>query len=161
MNFDQAFTALIGNEGGYSNHKADPGKATMWGITEAVAREAGYTGAMIDLRKDQAAAIYRSNYWTPIKADSLPDQIRFDVFDACVNSGVAQASRWLQRSLGVADDGVIGPVTLAALQKADGDKLLRRFTGQRLLFMTNLSTWPSFGRGWAVRIANNLINGAA
>ncbi|HIA2409759.1 TPA: glycosyl hydrolase 108 family protein, partial [Burkholderia contaminans] len=31
--FDDAFEALMGNEGGYSNSPADPGGETMWGIT--------------------------------------------------------------------------------------------------------------------------------
>lgn len=44
MNFDQAFTRLMGHEGGYSDHPNDPGKKTMWGITEAVARANGFTG---------------------------------------------------------------------------------------------------------------------
>src|SRR3546814_3701756 len=34
--------ATIGKEGGYSNHPADKGGPTMWGITERVARKNGY-----------------------------------------------------------------------------------------------------------------------
>jgi lysozyme family protein len=88
----------------------------------------------------------------------LPDAVRFDVFDAAVNSGVGQAIKWLQRAVGVADDGVIGQQTLNALAAANGDVVAKRFNGQRLMFMTNLSTWQTFGKGWARRIAHNLMS---
>ncbi len=38
--------ALILREGDYVNHPADRGGATRWGITEVVARQNGYDGAM-------------------------------------------------------------------------------------------------------------------
>lgn len=157
MSFDECFTRLMGHEGAYSNNPADPGGETMWGITKRVAVENGYTGAMADLRQDQAMAIARSAYWLPVKGDSLPEGVAFDVFDGAYNSGVGQSVRWLQRALGVADDGVPGPVTLLAANNANGADLSRKFNGQRLMFMTQLSTWPTFGKGWARRIANNLM----
>ena len=154
MTFVQAFTKLLGHEGGYVNHPNDPGGETNWGITVAVARQSGYTGSMRDLTHVQAKAIYRVKYWEAVKADQLPPEARYATFDAAVNSGVGQAVRWLQRAAGVADDGKIGPVTLAAISKLDGQILKSRMLAQRLLFMTKLSTWPSFGKGWARRIAS-------
>jgi len=156
MDFDAAFERLIGHEGGYSDHPADPGGKTMWGVTERVARAKGYTGEMRDMPKAWAKAnVYRPDYWDAVKADQLPEAVRFDVFDAAVNSGVGQAAKWLQRAAGVADDGAIGPVTLAAAAGA-GPTLAPRFNGYRLQFMADLATWPAFGRGWAKRIASNL-----
>jgi lysozyme family protein len=73
-----------------------------------------------------------------------------------VNSGVRQAVRWLQRAVGVADDGVIGPVTLAAVRERDPQALAANMLGQRLRFMTDLSTWQTFGKGWARRVADLL-----
>ncbi len=156
MNFDAAFDILIGHEGGYANHPRDPGGETMWGVTAQVARANGYKGKMIDLPRETAKAIYRADYWEPCRADLLPECIRFDVFDAAVNSGVGQAARWLQRAASVADDGAIGPITVAAAV-AVGERLPARFNGHRLQFMTDLSTWPTFGKGWARRVASNLI----
>ena len=109
---------------------------------------------MRDLPQDAAKEIYRRMYWDAVTADSLPSQIRYAMFDAAVNSGVGQAARWLQRAVGVADDGRIGPVTLRAVGQVSPDKLLRSMLAQRLLFMTNLTGWNSFGRGWARRIAS-------
>lgn len=93
MDFDQAFDRLIGHEGGYANHPSDPGGETMWGVTARVARANGYQGDMRALPRDLAKAIYRKAYWTPVKADQLPEGVRFDVFDAAVNSGVGQAAK--------------------------------------------------------------------
>ena len=154
MEFDQAFTHVLRSEGGFVDHPNDPGGATNWGITERVARENGYAGSMRDLPQDAAKEIYRRMYWDAVTADSLPSQIRYAMFDAAVNSGVGQAARWLQRAVGVADDGRIGPVTLRAVGQVSPDKLLRSMLAQRLLFMTNLTGWNSFGRGWARRIAS-------
>ena len=155
MNFDTAFTRLMGHEGKFSDHAADPGGATCWGVTERVARERGYQGDMRSLPQDFAKGVYHAGYWKPCRCDELPIGVRFAVFDAAVNSGVSQSVKWLQRAVGVREDGVIGPQTLAAAQCASN--LAQRYTGQRLMFMTNLPTWGSFGKGWARRIAANLI----
>ena len=158
MNFDQAFHQLLGHEGGYSSHPNDTGKETMWGITERVARANGYTGPMRALPVGLAKRIYRASYWDAVRADELPAPVRYSVFDAAVNSGVSQSVKWLQRALGVSDDGAIGPKTLAAAQAADGHALKAKMLGTRLQFMADLPTWPSFGRGWARRVASLLVS---
>ncbi|MGU3629829.1 glycoside hydrolase family 108 protein [Comamonas sp. C24C] len=156
MDFEKAFDRLIGHEGGYSFHPSDPGGETMWGVTARVARANGYTAAMKDLPRETAKAIYRKLYWDAVKADQLPDAVRFDVFDGAVNSGVAQSAKWLQRAASVADDGVIGPITIAAATAA-GPTVAAKYNGYRLSFMADLPTWSAFGRGWARRVASNLM----
>lgn len=154
MNFDAAFDLLLKHEGGYSDHAADPGGKTRFGVTEAVAREVGYKGDMRELPLDLAKRIYKDRYWDAIKAEQLPPALRYPLFDAAVNSGPGQAVKWLQRALGVKDDGVIGPQTLAAANAGNPDALRMRMLSQRLKFMTGLSNWSSFSRGWANRIAS-------
>jgi lysozyme family protein len=157
--FDDAFTALIGNEGGYSNNPTDPGGETMWGITARVARAWGYTGAMQDLPLDTAKQIAKKNYWDPYQCDQFDPRIGFQVFDAAYNGG--RPAQWLQQAAGVKADGVLGSITVAAVRAADPMKIIMRFDAYRLQYLGNLSTWPTFGHGWANRIANNLIRGAA
>ena len=154
MDFDQAFDILLRHEGGFSDHPSDPGGKTRFGITEAVAREVGYRGDMRDLPVGLAKRIYKERYWDAVRADALPEAVRYAVFDAAVNSGPRQAILWLQRAVGVKADGIIGPKTLAAVRTADPEQVLRRMLSARLRFMTDLPTWPSFGRGWARRIAD-------
>lgn len=154
MNFDTAFEKLLGHEGGFSDHAADPGGKTRYGITEAVAREVGYRGDMRELPLDLAKRIYIERYWRPVRADELPAGVRYAVFDAAVNSGPGQAVKWLQRAAGVADDGVLGPKTLAAVNALNADSLRSKILAQRLRFMSSLPNWPAFSRGWSRRIAD-------
>lgn len=156
MNFDQAFDILLKHEGGYSNHKDDTGGATMWGITEKVARAHSYAGEMRNLPVEFAKRIYRATYWDAVKADELPAAVRYSVFDAAVNSGVHRAARWLQEAVGAKADGVIGPQTLTAVRQQNPDQLNGKYNAVRLVFMTNLTNWGTFGKGWARRIALNL-----
>lgn len=154
--FDTAFDRLIGHEGGYSNNPADHGGETMWGVTIDVARANGYTGAMRDMPRDTAKAIYRARYWAPVRGDELPAAVAFQVFDSAVNHGVGQAIKWLQAAVGTTPDGIIGPVTLAAAANLSPAVLGLLFNSARMLFYTNLPTWPTFGKGWARRVAGNL-----
>ena len=156
MNFDQAFDRLMGHEGGYSNDARDPGGETNWGISKR-----SYPDVDIKaLTRDGAKEIYRSDFWERIRADELHDGVSFQAFDFAVNSGIETAVRKLQAALAVADDGFWGAVTAhAALSMSESDQIMR-LNAQRLRFMTNLSAWKNFGRGWARRIADNLDYGA-
>ena len=150
--FDAAFKALIDHEGGYVNHPKDPGGETQFGITKR-----SYPHLNIrDLTLDDARAIYRRDLWDRLQCDALLLAARFQVFDAAVNSGPGNAARWLQAAAGVAQDGLIGPITRQAVSDMHPAALVARFNAARLLSMTSLSTWPTFGRGWARRIAANL-----
>jgi lysozyme family protein len=155
MDFDAAFTRLVGVEGGYVDDPLDPGGATRWGVTQAVARAHGYTGDMQDYPLEDAKAVYRASYWDPCHCDDLPPEVRYGVFDAAVNSGTHAALGWLQAAAGVPEDGVIGPVTIAAV-RASPAAVAAALCGARLAFMTSLPTWDRFGKGWARRVAGIL-----
>lgn len=150
--FDQCFERLIGHEGGYVYDARDPGGETKYGISKRAYPQ-------LDIRNltlIHAQAIYRRDYWDKCRCGELPAGVAFDVFDAAVNSGPAQAARWLQAAVGAKADGVIGPVTLAAVRQLPAQAVRARLSGARLDFMTNLPAWPAFGKGWARRIAANL-----
>jgi lysozyme family protein len=160
--FDDAFAALIANEGGYSNNPADPGGETRFGVTARVARKHGYTGAMRDLPLETAKQIAKTEYWDAVRGDELSPRLAFELFDGAYNSGPPQAVKWLQRALGVTVDGAFGPATMAAIATFPSeDKLIGRLDAYRLLFLADLGTWPSFGRGWTRRVANNLLRAMA
>ena len=156
MNFLTAFEKLLKHEGGFSDHSADPGGKTRYGITEAVARDVGYRGDMRELPLDLAQRIYKDRYWDAVQAEALPVDVRYIVFDGAVNSGITQSAKWLQRACGVKEDGIVGPATIRAANSLASDGLKRRILGQRLRFMATLPNWPAFGRGWANRIADLL-----
>jgi lysozyme family protein len=155
-NFDAALTEVLRHEGGYVNHPADPGGATNFGITRTtlsafLGRPASLAEVMA-LPRESAARIYREQYWNAVKADRLPSGLDLAVFDCAVNSGPKRAIRMLQRILGVADDGVMGHITLDAALKGNATITLDAFCDARLAFLRGLSTWPVFGRGWTKRI---------
>ena len=153
MDFGTAFDLLITHEGGFSSHPDDPGGATMYGVTEKVARAEGFTGSMRNFSLNDAKTIYRKNYWDACRCDLMPDQLRYPLFDAAVNSGPGQSIKWLQSALGVKADGAIGPVTQQAANVCFPLVVRQKMIGNRLRFMTNLNNWPSFSKGWARRIA--------
>ena len=160
--FDAAFAALMQHEGGYSDHPDDPGGATMWGITEKTARRHGYTGPMADLPQATARAIAKMEYWDSVRGDEVSPGLALQLLDAAYNSGPAQAIRWLQQALGLPSDGVFGPATMAAVKACPNEaRLIGRFNAFRLQSLTGLSTWPTFGKGWARRIADNLLRAPA
>lgn len=120
---------LIEREGGYVNHPADKGGPTRFGITEAVARAHGYGGAMMELPREEAAAIYRRLYWLRPRFDQIAERaprIAAELFDTGANMGPGVAATFLQRALtalnrsgkdypDLTPDGRVGPTTLAAL----------------------------------------------
>ncbi len=156
MTFDEAFDRLIGHEGGYVNDPRDPGGETNWGIS----KRAYPTTTIKDLTREQARMIYRNDFWNRIRGDQLFDGVAFQVFDIAVNHGIETAVRMLQRAAGVADDGHWGPASQAAAEAMSESDQIMRLNAERLEFMTKLTTWPAFGRGWARRIAGNLRYGA-
>lgn len=157
MSFDDAVARLLGEEGGYTNDSRDAGGETKYGISRAA-----YPSVDIaSLTLDGAKAIYKRDYWDALRCDELPPRIAAALFDSAVNSGRGPATRWLQQALNVTADGVIGPATIQAAKQAAGDAegVLMRFFGYRLRMLADLATWPAFGRGWARRVARNLISG--
>lgn len=155
-NFDRCMEHVFASEGGYVDHKHDPGGATNMGITHKTL--ASWRGRPVskqdvrDLTKSEAKAIYRANYWNPVKGDSLPAGLDLVAFDGAVNSGVSRGSKWLQRALEVSQDGRIGPETLRAAIAADPVNTINRACMHRLDFLRGLSTWAHFGRGWERRV---------
>jgi lysozyme family protein len=153
--FPDAFAAVLGNEGNYTDNPADPGGPTMYGITQAVARAWGYQGDMQALPLATAQAIAKARYWDPYQCDQFDPRIAFNVFDAAYNGG--HPAQWLQGSADVAEDGVIGAITVAAVRALDPMVIVARFNADRLSYYASLiDEWSTFGRGWTNRIANNL-----
>ncbi|RWK20700.1 MAG: N-acetylmuramidase, partial [Mesorhizobium sp.] len=159
----ESLARVLAHEGGYSNHPADPGGATMKGVTQRV-YDAYRKSKGLALRSvkritgQELFEIYDRQYWDAVKGDLLPSGVDYVVFDGAVNSGPKQSIIWLQRALGPLYkgrlDGVMGVGTIAAVQACnDHDALIDRICDQRLIFLQHLNTWPVFGRGWSSRVA--------
>ncbi len=156
MTFDEAFDRLISHEGGYSNNPKDPGGETNWGISKRSYPQVDIKG----LTREGARLIYRRDFWAKINGDRLHDGVAFQIFDFAVNSGIETAIRYLQRAVGVADDGWWGLESQKAADKMSETDTIMRLNAERLDFMTRLKNWPNASRGWSRRIAQNLRYGA-
>lgn len=166
---DQSLDWLLEEEGGWSNHPADRGGATMYGVTQRTynawrkkkGRPAQSVGKM---SKEEAKELYNEEYWKAASCDKLPWPISYLVFDAAVNSGVKRAIQWLQTGLGCAPDGVVGPATLrSATQAVDSGNtaILLRIVDARTVFLARLvQSKPSqaaFLLGWWRRTERLLV----
>lgn len=160
LSFKQIFDRLIGHEGGYVNDPRDPGGETNWGVTKRTAMANGYTGNMKTMTRQQAYEIYYRAFWLRYNCEQMPDAVAYQFFDAAVNHGFGNASRMLQRAVGVLDDGIIGKYSLEAINHNPISDTLMVLNGERLNFYTRLKNFDRYGKGWVDRVAQNLRYGA-
>lgn len=166
--FETCLKWLLGPdiEGGYSNHKADRGGATNFGVTQAVydayrSKRGRAKQSVAMIAYDEVSEIYRNSYWRPVFGDVLPNGVDLVVFDAAVNHGVVQASKFLQRALGVSDDGIVGQETVSAAHKDDisgmTQHVIADILDQRRDFYERLAEKDAsqkvFLKGWLNRVA--------
>lgn len=156
--YDAALARLLVHEGGYTNHPSDPGGPTNFGITihdyRKYVKPDAAPNDVETMSLDDAKTIYRARYWNVLCCDELAAGLDYAMFDYGVNSGVSRAAKVLQRVLGVSDDGVIGPMTLAAIKGRDATDLIEVVCDERLRFLRALKTWPVFGKGWGRRVVD-------
>lgn len=164
MNYDEAFKRVIGHEGGLSLNRSDRGNWTSGVVGQGELKGTKYgISAMsyphLDIRNltlEQAKAIYYEDFWKRVHGDKLHDALAYQLFDSAINHGIGNAIRILQRAVGVADDGRMGPITERAIQERGIDDTLKLFNAERIRFFVRLSTFDQFGRGWMNRVADNL-----
>ena len=156
--FDDAFAAICGIEGNYSNNPNDPGKATKFGITEVVARAWGYNGDMHDLTIAMAKSIAKTNYWDRFQCGQFDPRIGYLIFDAAFNGG--HPIQWLQKAVDVNQDGVVGPATICAVRNIEPWRIMARFNAYHAQYYAALDNHTMID-GWVNRIAYNLLLGAA
>jgi lysozyme family protein len=163
--FERALDFVLEVEGGYTNDPVDRGGATNKGILQRgydrYRKAEGLRPADVrDILNVEVEEIYRDNYWLEGDCDRLPWPVSLVHFDACVNTGVTQAARFLQRSVGAEPDGRIGPKTLeavrVALEKHAPVALAERLLLRREPFYRRLAqvdpSQKRFLQGWLNRV---------
>lgn len=158
-NFRNSIPLVLAHEGGFVNHPNDPGGATNKGITIATfKRYIKPSGTVKDLKNmttEQATIVYKRHYWDPVCGDMLPAGVDHAVFDFAVNSGPSRAAKYLQKVVGVNQDGKIGPATLKAVHAMPAAAVVNTLMDERLAFMKRIrggKSWKTFSRGWQKRI---------
>lgn len=159
--FDRALDIVLRAEGGYVNDPDDPGGATNYGITTRtfhawLARHGQPPRPVFDITTEEVATIYRDSYWALAQCDRLPWPLKLIHFDCAVNTGVGAAIKQLQRALGIQDDGIMGPITIARCAPA-GPREGYRYLLERTFYYRALARKsPALGKflvgGWLHRI---------
>lgn len=166
--FEIAYQIVADHEGGYQNNPNDSGNynsigqliGTNWGISAPVYESfLGYPPTQADMQSmtaSTAKAIYKQRFWDVIKGDQINNQqIANILFDGRVNHG-SFGVVLMQRILGVEDDGVVGPITLNAINSANPQLLFNEYKNARADFYNYLvvqdPTQGVFLNGWLARI---------
>ena len=163
--FQRALAFVLKAEGGYTNHPADRGGPTNKGILrreyDHYRRHKGLPAADVrDILNAEVENIYLHDYWLAGRCDRMPWPVSLAHFDACVNTGVAQAAKFLQRTVGTRSDGLLGPLTLgaltAAVKRESPEALAGRLARQRIAFYRQLEQRDPeqrvFLQGWLNRV---------
>jgi lysozyme family protein len=155
--FLKAFDVLMCHEGGYVNDPQDAGGETKYGISKR-----SYPHLDIkSLTRDRVRQIYFVDFWMKAKCEQIDNEdIATKFFDLAVHAGISQAVKLIQRALRsageqVVEDGVIGPITLTAINKSDPTDLLASLKSEaagyyRLIASLNPSQ-QRFIEGWLNR----------
>ena len=156
-NFEKSLELVLQHEGGYVNHPSDPGGRTNLGVTQRVWEQ--YVGHKVDeaemrsLTKEMVSPLYRKEYWDAVRGDQLPSGADYLAFDFAVNAGSFRCVKTIQRALNITADGVIGPVTVKAIQDTNAEDFINNFSAAKESFYRGLTNFPTFGKGWLNRVA--------
>lgn len=152
---------IIKFEGGYVNDPADSGGPTNKGVTINTFRSVyGRTKTINDLKhmtENEWRHIFKSLYWDKCKADDIADQsIANLLVDWAYNSGTSLAIRHIQRIVGVNADGIMGNITLSAINRHSPLPLFCALKKDRIAFF-NVTAQKNprkkkFLKGWLNRV---------
>lgn len=162
---------ILKHEGGYSNHAADKGGPTNFGVTQATySRWLGREATIDDVKnmtEEEAREIYESMYFTGPRIHTLPEPPQTLILDMSINHGPRNAIRMLQRTINLAEfgpcdvDGVMGPQTRRLAERAAnamGNYFQNAVVEERIKFyhkiVENNPSQEVFLRGW-LRRANS------
>lgn len=165
---EQIITDILKAEGWdtFTDHPADRGGPTKWGITEAA-----YGGDVRNITEAEARLFYRRKYIVEPHFDEInPTFLMAVVVDAAVNHGTRRAAKWLQRAVGATQDGRVGPQTLARVRDQDTTVTVLKFLSYRVKFYGYLVTrdpsqavfahgWNNRAAKWLERLADYYIGG--
>ena len=167
--FKEALILTLKYEGGFSDDPDDPGGATNKGITQSVfdayRKSKNLPLQSVKLISDEEVEdIYYQRYWLVASCDKITPKFSIVHFDTAVNTGTKQAAKFLQRSIEIEADGIIGQKTIEKLNQQDENTVIKNYLDQRRTFYKNLvekkPTLQKFLKGWLIRVDNleNYLN---
>lgn len=173
-----ALVEVFGNEGGYQCMKNDggnwtggrPGLGELRGTKYGIAASSYPSEDIRGLTLERAAELYRRDFWRPLRLDLVESQIiATEIFDGAVNMGVGTQARILQEAVNLAGgtanrvkvDGVVGPATIAALNRANPSAVYTCLIGERFarykFLAENNPRLKQFFLSWILRVKSNVV----
>jgi len=178
LNINTLINNVLKHENSFVDYPPDKSSPTNFGITLAALDD--YTGKkncredLKALSKEEARLIYEKIYYLKPKLDELPEALQPLIFDMAVNQGLKTAIKLLQyqllddRYLFKHPDGFIGPVTIAAANKAlfrSGNKFINKLVDRRIEHYRNIVNFNPgkqvFLNGWIARAETFRVEDAA
>lgn len=148
-------------EGGYVNDPNDSGGATKYGVTLNTWKAHGYDkngDGRIDekdvkmITESDAIHILKTKFWDKWKADQIKSQsIANLVVDWLYHSGNYGIIN-VQKLLGLKPDGIVGNITLEAVNSRNPRQLFEQIHHAREDFLRNRSKFHIYGKGWLNRL---------
>lgn len=134
----------------YTDHPADKGGPTRYGITRAALqrwRSRQKKGLLVTpydvqtLTEAEARAIYEQDYVIGPGFHRITNaMLRGLVVDSCVQHGADDPIRWMQQEARVAVDGVFGPASAAAINAMPVRQAYARVLARRCAYYGQLIT---------------------
>lgn len=126
--------------------------ATAYGVTQMTwdaAQDQGIVDHDISAAtKEDCAAILRANYWNTCGCPGMNPGVNLMVFDNAMVCGSGHSSRLLQRIVGAAQDGVVGPNTLRLCNSFPAGQLIDKLKAADEAYYASLAKAPLFLKGW-------------
>jgi lysozyme family protein len=148
-------------EGGFANIPGDTGGATNKGVTLATYRRFfGKEKNCKDLKEITQAEwdlIFKKGFWDRWKADEIENQSIAELLVDWVWTSGVWGIKYPQRVLGVNDDGIVGPKTLAAINDyEDQEELFNKLWNRRKKHFQDIAKGgkEKFLKGWLNRLSD-------
>lgn len=163
--FEDYLKVILKHEGGYVNNPNDPGGATKYGISLRFLKDNKIdinTDGRVDSKDivsitiEEASDIYFRYFWSKMNLEHINnDLLKLHLFDMGVNAGTKSAIKLLQKMIGVTPDGIIGKLTLAAIDSYKGN-IVADYASARLSYYHRLTIknpkLKVFMKGWTNRV---------
>lgn len=164
---------VFAQEGGYQANPRDPGNwtggragvgvlvGTNMGISAPVLagwrhQQVVLAADMQDLSRAEATAIAGALFGNPLRVEQLPAGVDLMAFELAWGSGLYFGATTLQRAVGAAVDGFVGPETVALAQAADPRTVIAAMDAASRVKYRAQATFPEFGDGWMARADRRL-----